>query len=106
MAGMSEYEAEWKEYRHLRQNLILVWMLYVPCVGLFALLCNLLFHSLGPAFAFALLWMIWFVVAGARLEQFKCPRCGNRFDKGPGFFAVRTWIFARKCPHCGLKKFA
>src|ERR1700751_3969031 len=102
---MSEYKAEWEEYRRLRRTLLFVWLLYVPCVGLFALVCNLLFHTFVPVAVFAILWTIWFAFSTVSLEQFSCPRCGNRFDKGPGFFAPRTWLFARKCQHCGLKKF-
>jgi hypothetical protein len=103
---MNEYQADWQQYRRLRRKLLLVWLLYVPGVGLFASASDYLFHTLAPAFAVAMIWMIWFLFANGSFEQFSCPRCRNRFDKGDGAFAARMWLFARKCQHCGLKKFA
>ncbi|HTX75996.1 MAG TPA: hypothetical protein VMD29_07315 [Terracidiphilus sp.] len=42
------------------------------------------------------------VIAWFQLNYFRCPRCGR-------LFAIASWynlsIFARKCVHCGLRKF-
>ena len=47
-------------------------------------------------------WMLAFLVTWLRLAMFPCPRCGNHF--------FTSWwqgnLFARKCLHCHLPKWA
>ena len=53
---------------------------------------------LAPAFAAFALWG----VAGSQLRYFLCPRCGERFIWGLGFFSMS---FQSHCAHCGLPKY-
>jgi DNA-directed RNA polymerase subunit RPC12/RpoP len=92
----------WDEYRSRGNLFAFAFLGYVPVVGLFALATIALFHTTTPAFALAIAWMAFFLVASIRLQLFKCPRCGNRFF-------VKSWFrndLARRCLHCKLKKYA
>ena len=96
---MSRYEMQWQRYRRLR--LLSLLFLAPFCAFIPALIVHgtvelpalfpifMLFGFVGVA--------AWFV-----LNFFRCPRCGK-------LFAITWWyspsIFARKCVHCGLKKF-
>jgi len=60
-----------------------------------------IFNSEIPAVVIALMWMTAFAIAGWRTTYWRCPRCKK------SFFA--KWYinqFARKCVHCGLKKWS
>jgi hypothetical protein len=46
---------------------------------------------------------IAFGITGLQLQTFSCPRCGDNFSSN-GFDQYS--VFARKCVHCGLKKFS
>jgi hypothetical protein len=105
-ASSDIYAAHWAEYRRLRRDIFFVWIFYVPCVGLIAWLGDHFFHTFVPGFLSAGAWAIWFLITNGRFSQFSCPRCGDAFEGGPGPWRLRLWIFARKCQHCGLKKFA
>jgi hypothetical protein len=103
---MNEYAKDWEEYRRLRRNIFLIWLLYIPAVGAFGLIVDYLFKTFAPAFILALAWGLWFIIANFSFAQFSCPRCGQYFAGGPGKWRVPLWIFTRKCRYCGLKKFA
>lgn len=96
------YEEEWKEYRALRLQLIGVLLGYIPAVGLFTLIEQQFASSFVPCMIFAVFWLLLFLIAGVRYNMFTCPRCGETF-------AGRWWYtlsyFARRCQHCGLRKF-
>lgn len=96
------YAAEWQEYRSLRLQMIGAWVGYAPAVGLFTLVEQRLTNSFMPCTAFAVLWMVLFLVTGARFNRFTCPRCRKTF-------AGRWWYtlsyLAYRCQHCGLGKF-
>lgn len=50
----------------------------------------------------ALAWMISLVVTGNRAANFRCPRCGKHFFKTFWYYNS----FARRCVHCGLRKWS
>jgi hypothetical protein len=96
-----EYEAQWTEYRRRRRVFWLIFVTYIPGVFLIGVPLGNIFNSETPAVVTALMWMAAFAIAGWRTTYWRCPRCRKRF------FA--TWYvnqFARKCVHCGLKKWA
>ena len=103
---MEDYSEDWREFRRLRRNLSLVWAFYTPALVILALVSYRLFRSYIPAFVAAVGWMLWFAIANAKFAQFSCPRCGKYFAGGPGLWELKMWLFARKCQHCGLEKFA
>jgi Zn ribbon nucleic-acid-binding protein len=101
----TDYRQNWQRYRKLRLLFFLIWVGYIPVVYLFSLLVSnvLGVSSTVPIFVFAGLWMLLFAITGFRLSAWRCPRCGK-------WFAATWWynksLFARKCVHCGLPKFA
>ena len=101
---MDNYSEAWSDYRKLRNQVLIVSLGFLP--GLIALrwLIGLVFSQEIAAYLFALLVVIWTLgvfAAGARLQTWHCPRCGE-------LFASKWWyskgIFAGKCAHCGLTK--
>jgi hypothetical protein len=98
------YRAAWDEYKRLRSFCFLIWLGGVPFLAVLSYLLGLA----SPRFAeyvffiLGLAWIVSWIYFAASLQSWSCPRCGNRFSA--------TWwynksIFARKCVHCGLRKF-
>lgn len=84
--------------------LLFAFLGYMPIIGLCAFLTMKAFNSttLTTAFGAAFTWMGFYAVAVIRFQTFKCPRCGL-------WFFAKSWchnMFAQKCLHCGLPKFA
>jgi hypothetical protein len=98
LGRMDEYEDRWRELKRRRNQLLFAFIGYVPITLAFGVLTERLFHSDKPGFVFAILWMLYFGVAGFRYNVFPCPRCGKWF--------FGTWFyhnsFARRCVHCKL----
>ena len=103
MTAKPAREEDWKEYRRCRRQFFLVWLAGVPVVGCITWIGQSIVHTLVPGRITAILWLVLFLLTGGRLQMFPCPRCGETFSR-KGW--VQYSIFARKCLHCGLKKFA
>jgi len=102
---MSPYGQRWQVYRRFRRDLLLVSAGFFPWVlGVGVLAALVVSHRLSAVFGVvaACLYAFFLGVVFIRMEKFRCPRCG-------GHFASSRWytksIFARKCVHCGLRKF-
>ena len=99
----NDYQDCWQRYKKLRNLFWIVWLGYVPVVGMLSVLVLWFFGTFVPGFVFAGLWMLMFLVVHIRLSGWPCPRCGKPFSK-------KWWydkgFFARKCVHCGLAKYA
>ncbi len=92
----------WGEYRKRRNVALFAFIGYVPIVFAIALLSIRLFSTFTPAFVVAFAWMAFVLIASNLVARFRCPRCGKPF------FA-QWWYynsFARRCVHCGLRKYA
>jgi hypothetical protein len=100
---MDDYTESWTQYRRVRNLFWLLFAGYVPVVGVAAVLCLKLFHTVMPGFPVAMIWMAGWAITGVRLNTWPCARCGK-------WFASTWWynlsFFARKCVHCGLPKYA
>jgi hypothetical protein len=99
---MADYSQQWREYRRLR-NLALGVMISALIVIVSASvvsdgLVRLFVVAVAGAGVFAAA-----ILAGIRVEVWRCPRCGRRF--------VSKWVsglvifFVRECSNCGLVKF-
>jgi hypothetical protein len=94
---MRRYDSQWQGYRRLRLLSLLFVLPFcaMPLVLVFHISPQLLLFSMPFGFIGAGAWFV--------LNFFRCPRCGR-------FFAMTFWynlsIFARRCVHCGLKKFS
>ncbi len=97
------YEEDWKEYRRYRRDFWIVFVGYLPVMFVVATLSNWLFHSFTPAFVLAVGYMLLVIVAGIRVSGFYCPRCAKWFA---GTWWYNLGFLARKCQHCGLRKFS
>src|SRR5215469_9727894 len=103
---MATIEAGWQRYRRLTWQFLLAWLgcpIAIWLVG--GLSSRYLPESAAEYLVAALLvaCFIAFLVTGIRLQTFRCPRCSERFSMR-GFSQYS--VFARKCRHCGLKKFS
>src|SRR5512138_2800814 len=96
------FQRQWKEYKRRSNWFWIITFGYLPGVTATGALLKYIYGTNRPVFIAALFWMLGIGIAGWRLTYWKCPRCGN------WFFA--KWYFvnqlARKCVHCGLKKWA
>jgi hypothetical protein len=99
---MAGYQNDWKDYRRIRNQWFLVFLGYVPVVGLVALVSFKLFNSFVPAFVMAILWTALFLISGIRVNAWHCPRCGETFS---GKWWYNKGLLAGRCVHCGLLKF-
>jgi hypothetical protein len=66
--------------------------------------------NVGAIFVTAFVWMLAWAAIGYQKTNFRCPRCGeeffNKFDNRPWRMAWWHNPFARRCMHCGLRKWA
>jgi|ERR1035441_1744215 hypothetical protein len=92
----------WGGFRRVRNIVWLAFLGYVPIVAFIAFVSVRLFSTLTPAFIAAFAWMGFFLIAGNLFIRFPCPRCGKPFFSKWWYYNS----FARRCVHCGLKKYA
>jgi hypothetical protein len=97
------YEEDWTQYRRDRRDFWIVFVGYVPSMSLAAVVSEWLFHSYTLAFILAAAYMLLVIVAGIRVSGFYCPRCSETFA---GTSLYNLGFLARKCQHCGLRKFS
>lgn len=88
----------WREYRFWLWLSFALFFGFIPGMGAIAFLLYAIFPSDIPIFLAFLVWASVTCYASYRAVSFPCPRCGKRF------FPVHQ--FARKCPYCGLPKWA
>jgi hypothetical protein len=98
----SDYEPLWEDYRRRRRWKLVLFLSYVPVVGAFALLVVHLHAPEALIPASAICGMVAFAVAQVRVASWRCPRCRE------AFFRARWYHngFAKKCVHCGLRKWS
>jgi hypothetical protein len=100
----TDYDAQWADLR-LRDRLFwFIFLSYMPGVAFITYLVHLAWPDFidRVGFIVAIPWMAAFLVAGIYRMSFNCPRCGKKF------FHSWRWSnsFARKCVHCGLKRWS
>lgn len=100
----ANYEAGWAIHARAWRRSVLAWGLAVPaCFGLSAVIGHfvpdpsgwVVAGILGVSFAPP-------VLISQSVVRAPCPRCGEPFH-------ATKWVangFARRCPHCGLRKWA
>jgi hypothetical protein len=98
LEGMDSYDDRWQELKRRRNLALFAFIGYVPITVGFVLLTHNFLQSDKAAFAFAIAWILFAMVASLRHSMFPCPRCGKWF--------FSTWLyhngFARRCVHCKL----
>jgi hypothetical protein len=99
---MSDYVQAWKQYK-LRRNqylgILLAYLLFVPLLIFFVerLGNEILFFVIGIPL------VILVTYTHERFLAFRCPRCGNKYDRRWRF---NSSGFAKKCVYCGLPKYS
>ena len=95
-----ELASRWQEFRQLRRWMLALWAGWVPgMAGVFSLVEWRAWPAAVGMIA-AAVYMIAFATVGARLTDWPCPRCHNRF-------VWRPWggkLYPRQCEHCGLRE--
>ena len=100
---MVDYSENWRKYRRL------VWLFWASLLGYAALLLLAVFLDRfnyrfdGWFLMFAIALAACWLVLGARINRWRCPRCGKWFS---ATWWYHLFLFARKCVHCGLPKYA
>ena len=108
---MSKYVRQWQDYRRRRNLFLFAYIGWLPLAVVFILVAILLFgdkpHYDKPVGAIAICcWMAFFVFASMRFSGFRCPRCGNKFFIQRRLMFSSYSMFATKCVHCDLPKYA
>jgi len=104
------YSAAWRRYRRWAWSFWIIFVTYLPGMALVNRAVGHMRESSAVIFFAAFTWMIAFAVIGYLKSNFSCPRCSELFFHE---FDDRAWRrvwrdnpFARRCPHCGLPKWA
>ena len=104
------YAAAWRAYRRSSAAFWALFVLFLPALALVNRSGGAQANGGTMVAVTAVAWMIAFCMAGYRLSNFACPRCGEpffrKFDDRP---SRRDWAhnpFARRCMHCGLAKWS
>ncbi len=104
---MDDYQEQWRTYKRLRSNFLLMWLFYVPVCDA-AFLVSLPVFGRGSSISIiitatvAFAWVGLFLRLARRLRQWNCPRCHRTFEygwKGKG-------IFTSNCANCGLPRYS
>ena len=103
MDDATDYQQAWQQYKRRARLWLALFVLYVPVVVGSALLCLKYWHTPNPAFVLALVWMAYTLYLGARINLWRCPRCGQCFA---GTWWYNKGIFAKQCVNCGLRKYS
>ena len=98
-----DYQQAWRQYKRRGRLWLALFVLYVPVVVGSALLTLKYWHTPNPAFVLAILWMSYTLYLGARINLWRCPRCGQCFA---GTWWYNKGIFAKQCVNCGLLKYS
>ena len=104
---MVNYTPNWLEYRHLRNELLLMLFASVPLFVLSVLMSVRSDHRLFWGILVELLnaaWTAAVIFMYVRLRRWPCPRCGNRFYSHCERRGL--WLFTKHCWHCELKKYS
>jgi len=104
---MANYRQRWLEYKRRRNQAVVATLSIFPLALVFSLIGDLIPKAQFAQYLVSTLmvgWLITAYVTGARANVFLCPRCGEHF-------ASKWWyrgsmLFARRCAHCGLQKYA
>ena len=102
MSDSPDYQQAWQQYQRQGRMWIALFLLYLPAVVGTAMFCLRYFDTPKPAIVVAILWMGLTLWLGARINLWRCPRCGNMFS---GTMWRSKGIFAKQCVHCGLAKY-
>lgn len=97
------YAAAWRAYR--RAGWIIFLLLAGIPIGVFPI-AGLLRHWFTIPLSLADLsrfWLLVMVIAVFWENQWRCPRCGKKFNVPVG---RRRGLLESKCPHCWLPKWA
>jgi len=103
MDDVTDYQPAWRQYKLRARLWLALFVLYVPVVVGTALLTLKYLHTPNPAFVLAVLWMGYTLYVGARINLWRCPRCGQCFA---GTWWYNKGIFAKQCVNCGLPKYS
>jgi len=103
MDDATDYRQAWRQYKLRARLWLALFVLYVPVVVGTALLTLKYLHTSNPAFVLAVLWMAYTLYVGARINLWRCPRCGQCFA---GTWWYNKGVFAKQCVNCGLPKYS
>jgi hypothetical protein len=86
----------------MRITLLFLVLGFIPLFPRLSQAVTNVFHDPGIALVLFSAWGLTAVLIFARLQEFRCPRCGRTFFKE----SWRVGLFSSRCVHCGLRKYA
>ena len=99
-SSKQKYANAWSRFKTLRRISFALWLLFLPYE---VLLPAWIDHHLASMFLarVASVAVGWVLID--KLNSFRCPRCGERFDP-LGTYSMCRNSFGRRCASCGLPK--
>jgi hypothetical protein len=99
---MSDYQQEWESYRKLWNPFVTTFVGQIAIIIGFICFAAALRRNLALGLTLESFWTLLFIVASIRLQNFRCPRCREKFCSS-GFYHN---VFVRQCLNCGLPKYS
>jgi Zn ribbon nucleic-acid-binding protein len=98
---MEDSSAKWTHYKKVRNLYLIIVISFLPLAFVALELARP--HIVVVFTLFAVPYFLAMLIAGYRFTLWRCPRCGNTFTD---WWRLNKGIFARRCVHCGLAKYA
>ena len=97
------YSRQWRDLRIRTWLFVGMFLLFIPAMALATSGLGRISPDLGDSLVFWFFggWAVATIILGFYQISFRCPRCGGVF----GSEDLWTNQFARKCLHCGLKRY-
>ena len=110
MQDEGPYSAAWRRYRQWSRAFWIVFVLYLPVLAFVGRAVGSMRGGGTLIFCAAAVWLLAFCIIGYLKSNLQCPRCGElffrKFDNRPWRMGWQHNPFARRCMHCGLRKWA
>ena len=98
-----DYEQRWRAHRRGTWAVALLFLTFIPAGIFVAPLINKLLPPAADAeWVIFPVWFVGIIISAFYLMHRRCPRCRK-------YFYSKSWHhnpYARKCLHCGLRKYA
>lgn len=92
--------ASWNDYRRRVRWFIAAWLGGGIAATMLAVALSRTSAGAWAPMTVGAVWIVFFALAAAHLQLFRCPRCNQQFFKATWYY----WPLAGRCVHCGLPK--
>ncbi|MGB6546424.1 MAG: hypothetical protein WBE97_12450 [Candidatus Acidiferrales bacterium] len=99
---MSDYSQQWEACKKLSSQFLFAFVVELSIIVASICFSAAIRRNFVASLVLESLWVVVFFVTAIRLQNFRCPRCAEKFFASPRYHNV----FARQCLNCGLQKYS